>query len=102
MIGTASRTWLITSGGVRIAAATKATTIAYFRFDFSPSELTIPTLARRTRSTGSSKATPKAKMRRITSDRYWSTFGSRVIARLPPAPDVSKLAKNSQASGMTM
>ena len=70
MVGSARPIWLMTSGGVRMAAATKARTIAYLRFSAKPLDETMPTRANSVNTTGSSKHNPKAKISRITSDRY--------------------------------
>ena len=60
----------------------------------------MPTLASRVSSTGSSKATPNAKMSFITRS-ISLTFASSWIGN-PPAPvGVSKLRKNRQAIGNT-
>ena len=73
--------------------------MAYLRFAFMPSEPTMPTRASRVINTGSSKVSPKAKIRRMTRDRYWSTLASSWMGRSPPPPMASKLRKNFQASG---
>ena len=82
-----------------MAAATKASTTAYLRFSAKPLDETMPTLAISVRTTGSSKQRPKAKISRMTSDRYWSTLASNWIGSAPSPPTDSKLRKNCQASG---
>ena len=101
MMGTASITWLITSGGVRTAAMTKAATIAYFRLLASPSTVTRPALASSRIATGSSKDRPKAKTSRITRPRYSEMRGSTSIDSVSAPPPIWNDRKNSQASGIT-
>ena len=59
--GTASSTWLITSGGVRNMPTTKQPTITYGRLRAMLRAEVSPVLANRNVATGISKAMPKAK-----------------------------------------
>ena len=102
MIGSARSSCETTSGGVRIAAATKAMTIANLRFWASPSGVARPALTSRSSTTGSSKARPNAKISLMISDRYSDIRGSISMASEPSDPAISKPMKKFQASGVTM
>jgi len=67
--------WVITSGGVRIAAATKVNRMAYFLFFFSRSGVTIPILVRKKITTGNSKTSPKANSSLTAKEKYCFTEG---------------------------
>ena len=58
--GSAIMTWVITSGGVRIAAPAKNSSSAYFRFFFKNSTETRPSLAIKVNTMGSSNTRPRS------------------------------------------
>ena len=86
MIGSASNNCDTTSGGVRMAAATKAMTIATLRFSASVSGAIRPDRTSNNRMTGNSNANPNAKIRRMISERYSEMRGS--ISMVPNSPKV--------------
>mgnify|MGYP006206968049 CR=1 FL=1 len=78
-MGNASEIWEKGSGGVIIAAKTKDKTIAYFRNETSWLIDRIPNLTHKSKTTGSWKARPKAKMNVIIKERYSFILAWRVI-----------------------
>ena len=60
MSGSAIKIWLITSGGVTMAAKIKMTTIAYLKYSFSILSSTRPIFAKKNVMTGSSNENSKA------------------------------------------
>ncbi len=88
--------WFTISGvGVRTAAITKFIKIAYFLFLLRKATSTMPILARKTISIGSSKMTPKAINKRMDNEKYSliAGIGLRKSAEYPN--------KNRKAGGKT-
>ena len=83
IIGNASKICEITSGGVSIAAITKAVKIAYFLLLAKSSGVITPVLTNNNKMTGSSKHNPKAKISFIINERYSDILGSNSIGREP-------------------
>ena len=83
IIGKASKICEMTSGGVRIAATTKAIRIAYFLLLARSSGVMIPVLTSNNNNTGNSKHNPKAKISFIINERYSDILGSNSIGREP-------------------
>ena len=83
IIGNASKICEITSGGVSIAAITKAVKIAYFLLLAKSSGVIIPVLTNNNKMTGNSKHNPKAKISFIIKERYSDILGSNSIGREP-------------------
>ena len=102
IIGVANITWLITSGGVKMAAATNEVKIAYRLLEANPSGVTNPDFTSNNNTTGSSKLNPNANINLITSDKYSDILGSTSIGKAPWPGLISKDRKNCQAKGITM
>ena len=84
-----------------MAATTNATTMAILRFSARPSGVTKPTRANNNKTTGNSKAKPKANIKRIINDKYSLMRGSSSIGKAPAAPPISNDTKNPHAIGVT-
>ena len=80
--GPAIKHWVMTSGGVSIAAATNVNNKAYFLFRLRRSGLTRPTLAKKKTTTGSSKTIPKAKRSLMAKEKYCLIEGRAWICSL--------------------
>ena len=70
IIGSAIITWVITSGGVRMAATMNITRTAYLRCFFKNAGETIPSFDRKKTTRGISNITPNVRQQRTTSDTY--------------------------------
>ena len=101
MIGVASITWLITSGGVKIAEAINAINIAYFLLLASHSAVINPALINNNNIIGNWKHNPNAIINLITKDRYSEILGSISIGSVLNEEFISNDKKNSQARGIT-
>ncbi len=71
-MGTASMNWLITSGGVTMAAMTNAITMKYDRKFLSLAIVTMPSRTKTISTTGVSNDRPNTKNSVITKLRYLS------------------------------
>ena len=102
IIGNASKIWDITSGGVKIAAITKAVKIAYFLLLAKSSGVIIPVLTSNNRITGNSKHNPNANISFIIKDKYSEILGSNSIGNEPFTLLTWNERKKSQARGITI
>ena len=102
MIGKASKICEITSGGVKIAAITKAVKIAYFLLLAKSSGVIMPVLTSNNNITGNSKHNPKAKINFIIKDKYSDILGSNSIGNEPSTLLTWNERKKSQANGITI
>ena len=101
-MGSANNICEITSGGVKIAAITKAVKIAYFLLFAKSSGVMIPVLTSNNNITGNSKQRPNAKINFITKDKYSDIRGSSSIGREPSTPLTWNDKKKSHAKGITI
>ena len=102
MSGSANRNWLITSGGVKIAAVMNENKIQYLRLLVNHKTSIIPILTNNKIKIGSWKHSPKASISLNTSDKYSDILGSTSIGRPILVEGISKDKKKFQAIGITM
>lgn len=99
--GSASKNWLMTSGGVKIAAITNEKSMQYFLFEVNHLTSIIPILTRSSIKIGNWKQIPKARISLITRDKYSEILGSTSIGNPEPLEGSSNDRKKFHAIGIT-